>query len=127
MIHRSTQGWREIYGVKHYFRSKMEANFGRWLAFQKKSGLIAYWEHEPETFWFMEIKRGVRSYLPDFRVTLNDGSIIYYEVKGWYDPKSITKIKRFRKYYPENTLKLIDKNWFKANSKKLKMIIAEWE
>lgn len=127
MKHIAVQGWRSIGDMKYYFRSKMEANFGRWLDFQLRADLIQKWDHEPETFWFLEIKRGVRSYLPDFRVLHNDGSIIFYEVKGFYDSKSITKIKRFRKYYPNHTLRLIDKIWFKDNKDKLKMIIKDWE
>ena len=128
MLHKkSTQGWRTIWGKNYYFRSMWEANYARWLSGQKQAGLIKEWEHEPETFWFLEIKRGVRSYLPDFRVTHNDDSVSYYEVKGFYDAKSVTKINRFRKYYPDHKLILIDKKWFEANSKKLRVVIPHWE
>jgi len=43
-------------------------------------------------------------------------------VKGYYDAKSLTKIKRFRKYFPTEKLRLIDAKWFKANSKKLAIL-----
>lgn len=120
-------GWREIDGEKYYFRSRWEANYGKYLAFLKQQKQIANWEHEPKTFWFEEIKRGVRSYLPDFQVFENDGTWHWIEVKGYYDSKSLTKIKRFRKYYPEEELRLVDKNWFSKNSKKLSLAVKNWE
>src|ERR1700751_1727687 len=67
----------------------------------KKHHKILDWEHEPKTFWFEGIKRGCVSYKPDFRVIELNGSSIWYEVKGYYDTKSITKHKRFAKYFPE--------------------------
>jgi hypothetical protein len=51
----------------------------------------------------------------------------WVEVKGWMDPKSATKIKRFKKYFPEHNLIIIDKEWFKSNSAKLRLIIKDWE
>jgi len=124
---KSTAAWRTISGKEYYFRSMWESNYARWLDMQLKCGMIQGWEHEPATFWFEDIKRGVRSYLPDFRVTNNHGLATYHEVKGYYDAKSKTKIKRFRKYYPEETLILIDKKWFAKNSGKLKCLIDDWE
>ena len=87
-------GWREIGGIRKYYRSRWEANYARYLEFLKVNGEIEKWEHEPETFWFEGIKRGVMSYLPDFRVTEKNGDIVFHEVKGWMDARSITKIKR---------------------------------
>jgi hypothetical protein len=81
--------------------------------------VIKEWEHEPKTFWFEEIKRGTRSYLPDFKVTYWDGNHEWIEVKGYFDRKSLTKIKRFRKYYPQEILRIIDSEWFKANDFKI--------
>jgi len=104
-----------------------EANYAKWLQYQVEQGLIASWEHEPHTFWFLEIKRGVRSYLPDFKIINLDGSHYWVEVKGFWDAKSLTKVKRLHKYYPEEKLILIDSNWFLSNNKKLKMIIPNWE
>lgn len=127
MQHRSKAGWRKICGEDYYFRSKWEANYGRWLALQQECGMIDSWEHEPQTFWFEHIKRGCRSYLPDFKVISLDGKYSWHEVKGYYDGKSNTKIARFKRFYPQEKLFLIDKTWFEANSGKLKMVIAEWE
>ena len=111
---RSTQGWYEISGNKYYFRSTWEvvvARYFEWLLINNK---IKGWEYEPKTFWFHTIKRGVRSYLPDFKITNLDTSSEYYEVKGYMDVKSKTKIKRLKKYYPDITLHVIDKDYYKT-------------
>lgn len=81
----------------------------------KRAGYIANWEHEPKTFWFEQIKRGVRSYKPDFLVTKIDGTTYWVEVKGFMDAKSKTKIKRFNKYYPLETLIVVEADWFRKN------------
>lgn len=119
-------GWREIGGKKHYFRSRWEANYARYLQWKKERNEIKDWEFEPDTFWFNNIKRGVRSYLPDFKVFKNDGTFYYDEVKGWFDDRSKTKMKRMKKYYPKVVINLIQAPWFKA-SKNLKLVIKEWE
>lgn len=120
---RANQGWKEINGRKIYFRSDWEYKFATWLENLKLNDTIKDWEHEPETFWFYEIKRGVRSFLPDFKVTNHDGSHYWVEVKGYMDAKSKTKIKRFRKYYPEEQLMIIDAEWFKKHDK----VISAWK
>lgn len=122
----TTQGWRTIDGRKIFFRSKWEANFSRYLQWQKEQRQIKEWKHEPKTFWFDAIKRGVRSYKPDFYVEAINESY-WIEVKGYYDAKSLTKIKRFAKYFPEEKLKLFDANWFKNNNSKLRLLIKNWE
>ncbi len=120
-------GWREVGGQRCYFRSKWEANYARYLQLLVERGEIARWEHEPETFWFEKIMRGVRSYLPDFRVTNNDGSVVYHEVKGWMDDRSKTKIKRMAKYHPQVTLIVIDSKQYKEITKKIAWAIKGWE
>ncbi len=124
---RFRQGWREFGGKRVYFRSKWEANFGRYLEWQKERNMIKDWEHEPKTFWFDGVKRGAVSYLPDFRVTNLDESQHWVEVKGYMDPKSATKIKRFNKYFPQEKLVIVDKKWYNLNSKKLSLLIKGWE
>ncbi|TSA40999.1 MAG: hypothetical protein D4R57_01130, partial [Verrucomicrobiales bacterium] len=119
--------WRKIGGVKIFARSRWEANYARYLEFLKMRGLILKWEHEPKTFWFEGIKRGVRSYLPDFRVTLLSGAIEWHEVKGWMDSRSKTKIKRMAKYYPKEVLRVYGADWFRKNRIKLRGIIKDWE
>lgn len=127
LYQQSTQGWREINNTKFYFRSSWEANYARYLELLKNSNQIVGWEYECKTFWFDKIKRGVRSYKPDFKINELNGNYFWVEVKGFFDSKSLTKIKRFRKYYPEEKLVLVDKNWFRSNAFKLKMVIKDWE
>lgn len=122
----SEPAWAEIGGRKHYFRSKWERNYARWLQFQKEYLMIEEWEYEPKTFWFEQIKRGVRSYKPDFHV-IQKTSNHWIEVKGYKDSKSLTKIKRFQKYYPNEEIRIIDGEWFKKNNEKCRFIIKDWE
>lgn len=100
-------GWREIGGQRCYFRSRWEANYARWLEALRARGSIVSWEFEPETFWFDGIKRGVRSYKPDFRVKYSDGRHEWHEVKGYMDARSKTTLKRMAKYHPEETIVLV--------------------
>lgn len=106
---RSKNGWYKINNRKYYFRSGWEVNYARYLEWLKQEKQIKRWQYEPKTFWFENIKRGVRSYTPDFRIENNDGSIEYHEVKGYMDAKSKTKIKRMAKYYPNTVLIVIEK------------------
>lgn len=107
-------GWWEGRGKRYYMRSKWERNYADWLEFRVRIGEVVDWEYEPRTFWFLEIKRGVRSYKPDFLVRLADGTEEFHELKGWLDPQSKTKIKRMRIYYPEVNLVLIDAKRYKG-------------
>ena len=109
-----------------FFRSSWEANYARYLNLLIKQGCILRWEYEPDEFEFIKIKRGNRYYKPDFKVFYSDGSYEYHEVKGYYDKTSLTKLKRFRKYFPHLSLIMIDSEWFKQN-KHLKNIIKNWE
>lgn len=73
-------------------RSGWEANVLRVL----KAYNIPF-EFEPNVFYF-PIKRGTRAYTPDILLT-DTGEWI--EVKGYFDDASRIKLKRFKKYYPE--------------------------
>lgn len=119
--------WREIGGKRKFFRSRWEANYARYLEFQKVHGLITDWHHECDTFWFEGIKRGCMTYLPDFKVTNLDGSIEYHEVKGWMDAASKTKIRRMAKYHPTVILKVFDSKWYNSNKQRLSRLIQGWE
>ena len=76
-----------------FFRSAAEANYARYLNFAKIK-----WEYEPREFMFDAIRRGCVSYTPDFYLPEEDKWI---EFKGWLSKKDITKIRRFKKFYPE--------------------------
>lgn len=119
--------WREIGGVRKYYRSKWEANYARYLEWLKEKGEIQKWEHEPETFWFEGIKRGCMSYLPDFRVTEKSGTVVFHEVKGWMDDRSKTKIRRMAKYHPNVKLIVVDSKAYAAIKRVMQPIIKEWE
>lgn len=119
--------WREFGGRRVFYRSRWEANYGRYLEWLKCHGHIKEWEHEPKTFWFEGIKRGCVSYLPDFRVTENDGREGYHEVKGWMDDRSKTKIARMARYHPQVTLIVIAKKEYSEIEKKMSSLIDGWE
>ena len=93
----SKKGKREDLGWV-YFRSSVEANIARYFNF-----IGAKWEYEPREFVF-PIKRGIRSYRPDFYLPEED---VWVEAKGWLDRESMTRLRRFKKYYPEEFKKLV--------------------
>lgn len=111
----------------HHFRSGWEANYARYLNWLKEKGEIFNWDYEADIFWFDKIKRGVRSYTPDFKVweTANSEPC-YHEVKGWMDPRSKTKIKRMRIYHPKIKLIVIDSKAYRALAK-YAALIPGWE
>lgn len=119
-------GWHEVGGQRCYFRSKAERRYATYLEWLRINFNIEKWEYEPKTFWFEGIRRGVVSYKPDFKITKTPTSHYWVEVKGYMDAKSLTKIKRFNKYFPEESLIVVDSNWFKSNSPKLKHLIPDW-
>lgn len=95
-----------------FFRSKAEANFARYI----KHCLCLKYEYESHTFWFEGIRSGCTSYTPDFYIPEKD---FFFELKGWLDSKSKTKLKRFKKYFPEQFGKMIlVKQSLTSNAKK---------
>jgi len=102
-------GMRKDIGI--YVRSRWEANIARYLNFLVKNGNITKWEYEPDTFKF-PVKRGSVFYTPDFKIWEKD-KIYYYEVKGYMDASSRTKLKRMSKYYPDIKIIVVDKKAYK--------------
>lgn len=96
--------WATVGEQRCYFRSRAELRHAQRLEMLRKSGAIVSWEHEPKRFDFPEIRRGVTSYLPDFRVVYPDGRVEWHEVKGWMDPRSRVALTRMAKYYPDETV-----------------------
>lgn len=119
--------WREIGGIRKYYRSKWEANYAYYLQWLKEKNQILDWKHEPKVFWFEGIKRGTVSYLPDFWVLENTGTEAYHEVKGWMDDRSKTKIKRMAKYHPDTKLVVIDSKGYAALKKSVQGLVPGWE
>lgn len=103
------KGWYTSGEHKYYLKSSWELSYAQYLDTELENGRIIQWEYEPETFWFERIKRGIRSYTPDFKVKYPDGRIEYHEVKGYLDGKSETKLNRMRIYHPDVLMKLIDR------------------
>lgn len=112
----------DINGKKMFFRSKWEANYALYLDFLKQKKEILQWEFEADVFVFDKIKFGTRSYRPDFKITNNNSSIEYHEVKGYMDSRSKTKLKRMKKYYPKVKLILIAKDEYYALKKMEKLL-----
>lgn len=83
-------GFRE--DLKIVLRSNWEANVCRVFNLY---GI--QFEFEPRVFVY-PIKRGTKGYTCDFYLNATDE---WVEVKGYLDDKSRTKIKRFKKYYPD--------------------------
>ncbi len=108
MAKRSERTTRRIYdGRVIKFRSRLEARWSYYLDVLVVGKHIKRYDYEPEWFEFLKVTFGIRRYLPDFRVNELDGSVTYHECKGYLDAKSITKIRRFAKYYPDRKLWLI--------------------
>ena len=124
---RGNSAWRTIGCQRIFARSTYEANYARYLQYLQEMGHIISWQHEPKTFWFDGIRRGCVSYKPDFRVQRSKDHHDWVEVKGYMDAKSATKIKRFRKYFPDEKLLVIDGKWFTRNNSKMRLLIPEWE
>lgn len=116
----SKKAWLEIGGKRIFCRSTWEVNYARYLEWLKKSGQIKEWAYEPKRFLFEAIKRGNNSYLPDFRVTENDGRQYWVEIKGRMAQKDKTKIVRFMKFYPKERLVVVDSQAYNALARDLK-------
>lgn len=120
-------GWREIGDRRFYFRSRWEANYAFYLEWLVRNGAIQSWDYEPKTFWFEAIRRGVRSYKPDFLVTEKGGESAWHEVKGWMDARSKTTLARMAKYYPQEKVVLIREKDYKAIRRKALGLVPGWE
>jgi len=115
-------GYRE--DLKQYFRSKMEANIARYFNLRE-----CKWKYEPVEYFFNKIKRGQRYYKPDFMIYYLD-TYFLFEIKGYFRPEDKTKLRRFKKYYPEefSKLKFIIPDKYsksKANGKMIKFLLDD--
>lgn len=121
---RGKMGTYNIKGKRMFFRSLWEVNYALYLNFLIKQKQIKKWKYEVDTFWFEKIRRGVRSYKPDFKIFNFNNTIEYHEVKGWMDPKSKTKISRMAKYYPKIKLIIIEKESYKDIKRKVGKLLG---
>lgn len=120
-------GWREVGPQRIFARSRWEANIARMLEFRRMAGDLISWEHEPVTFWFEKIRRGVRSYKPDFRIIEKGREPYFIEVKGWMDARSKTTLRRMKKYHPAVVVDVIDSKRYAVIKKQLQHIVEGWE
>ena len=105
--------------LKQFFRSKCEANIARYYRY-----IGEFYIYEYKEFEFKGIKRGSRYYKPDFYLPASNR---WVEVKGWVRKTDKTKLKRFKKYYPEEfkRLKFIIPNKYardKTNGEMIKFL-----
>ncbi len=110
------------------YRSGWERNVARYLDHLVDEGTVAYWGYEVERFQF-PVKRGNRSYLPDFKVFYPDGTYEWWEVKGYMDNDSKIKLKRFALHHTEESLKLklIDRPAYHKIRDEFGAILEGWE
>ncbi len=117
------RGTYNINGKDIFFRSKWEANYALYLDFLIKVNQVKSWCYEPRIFYFESIRRGSRSYTPDFKVELPEGGYEWHEVKGYMNPQSKTKLKRMSLYYPKEKIVLIERIKYSDILKKLTGVI----
>jgi hypothetical protein len=97
------KGKREDLG-NDTFRSATEANFARIL-----TKLNIEYKFEQRTFFFHDYKVKPHQYTPDFEIIKGNEQFPagWYEIKGYMDGPSRTKLKRLYKNYPEEAAKMI--------------------
>jgi len=103
------------------FRSNWEINYAFYLEWLKKNKEIKEWEYEPERYYF-DAKEGdmtirIGDYLPDFRVTKNDGTKYLIEIKGY--KQGVRKLQRMKKYHKDIPLELITSKEYNALKKQV--------
>lgn len=113
---RARRGRREDLGGI-FFRSQWEANVARYL-----NWLGLRWEYENRTFEF-PIRHGITRYTPDFWLPDLDE---FWEVKGYMDSASKTKLKRMARYYPNVTVRVIGRVQYNE-MRKWARLIPGWE
>lgn len=110
------------------YRSGWERNVARYLKHLISEGVVDRFEYEPQRFQF-PVKRGNKSYLPDFKVWYPDGSYEWWEVKGYMDSDSRIKLKRFALHWTEESmkLKLIDRPAYMKIKAEYEHKLEGWE
>lgn len=100
----------------HYVRSRWEANVARYFKL-----LYGSYKYEPETF-SLETTNKFYCYTPDFKV-----GDTYYEVKGYWDRKSVLKRKLFSQQYSDLKIKYIGPTEYNMIKSNYSHLIKEWE
>lgn len=115
----------DLYNI--FFRARSEANYARYLNWLKTNGEILDWQYEPQTFWFDGIRRGTCSYKPDFKVTEKNGTHHWLELKGFMTKQNLTALKRMKKYFPEEHVRVVTYKEYLVIQKQIGALIPGWE
>jgi len=102
---RVKSGWITLWNgeceYKFYARSKYEEVAAKMLSAWVRVRPGFKWCHEDITLHFEGYRRGCVCYVPDFTLYCRGEIFAIYEVKGRFQGKDATKIKRFQKAHPE--------------------------
>lgn len=107
---------------EYTFRSGWEANYAHYLEWLKGKKEIQDWEYEPERYKFVKTEGNYKvefgnGYLPDFKVTRNDGTFYLVEIKGRM--QGGRKLQRMKKYYPHIKIELIQAKEYNELKRKI--------
>lgn len=116
-------GYRQ--DLKHFMKSRMEANVYRFYRWKFRNGKIKV-EYEPDTFRFKPNKFGIKYYCPDFKISSPQG-VHYIEVKGKLDDTSIKKAWLLSKEYSGIKLYFIFPKQYNLIRKYYAKKIPYWE
>ena len=73
------------------------------------------------------MRRGPASfYIPDFEVIIGS-SKEFHEIKGYMNAASKAKLKRMRKYYPDEKVVLIDAKAYRDLQRAFGLVVPGWE
>jgi hypothetical protein len=76
--------------------NKLEASYASHLALLKNAGEIHDYKYEP-----VKLRLAVKTgYTPDFMVIMPDGTIVFHEVKGFWEDDARVKAKVIAEMYP---------------------------
>lgn len=110
-----------------YLRSVWEANIARYLNWLQANGQVVRWEYEPDCYEFHTVKKGNRFYTPDFKVWEVPTRYVYWEVKGWMNDQSKTKLKRMAQFYPAEKVILIGPVQYATIKAQMRNVVPGWE
>lgn len=102
--------------IGHYVRSTWEANFARYLIYTNQK-----YKFEPNIFVLKNENKEIR-YTPDFKVEDK-----YFEIKGWWNEKSLKIKKLMQDQYPDIKIEYIDEIVYKQLEKQFGDKINGWE
>lgn len=123
IIDHHNQRIEEVVGGKLCkFRSKGERRLAHYLELLKCNGHIRDWAYEQTTFIFREEIKGAKMWKVDFDVLNNDGTLEYYEYKGWLKSSDVTKFRRLAKYRPECRVTLVMSGRKKKDAGRLRIM-----